>query len=210
MDRLDHRVRRGGVADVGDGAGRPCAAVEACPNASSPSRGRRQRCAPRGGIVGKHTGHRRQVADVAVHHPEKRGDGGLVGGNRIEIAHLFWDSRLHANFAFLIFTNVSGGPITSSLQRRAGGVFASKNGIKSLRAGAHPTDHHLVGPLGPRGASARMDGCRQIHQGVGVDCNRRCGRDQGPGGPILNLRYALLNQMSGRIKPPCNGPAISL
>jgi hypothetical protein len=37
--------------------------------------------------IGKHAGHRRQVADLAVHHPEKRDDGSLVGRNRIEIAH---------------------------------------------------------------------------------------------------------------------------
>jgi len=38
-------------------------------------------------IIGKHTGHRREVADVPVHDAEQRDDRGLVGGDRIEIAH---------------------------------------------------------------------------------------------------------------------------
>lgn len=33
------------------------------------------------------TGHRRQVADVPVHDPEQGDDGGLVGGDRVGIAH---------------------------------------------------------------------------------------------------------------------------
>jgi hypothetical protein len=41
----------------------------------------------RGRIVGEHSGHRRQVADVVVHRAEEGDDGGLVGGDRIEIAH---------------------------------------------------------------------------------------------------------------------------
>ena len=32
--------------------------------------------------------HRREIADVAVHYAEKYDDGGLVGGDRIEVAHL--------------------------------------------------------------------------------------------------------------------------
>jgi len=35
----------------------------------------------------KHARHRRQVADVAVDHAEQRDDRGLVGGDRVEIAH---------------------------------------------------------------------------------------------------------------------------
>ena len=35
----------------------------------------------------KHTRHRRQVADVAVDDAEQRDDGGLVGGDAVEIAH---------------------------------------------------------------------------------------------------------------------------
>jgi hypothetical protein len=35
--------------------------------------------------IGKHAGHRRQVADIAVQHAEGRNDGRLVGRNRIEI-----------------------------------------------------------------------------------------------------------------------------
>jgi hypothetical protein len=37
-------------------------------------------------IVGKNSGHRRQVTNVPVHHAEQGDDGGLVGGDRIEIA----------------------------------------------------------------------------------------------------------------------------
>jgi hypothetical protein len=38
-------------------------------------------------IVGEYAGHRRQVVDIAVDDAEKYGDGGLVGGDRIEIAN---------------------------------------------------------------------------------------------------------------------------
>ena len=38
-------------------------------------------------IVGKHARHRREVADVAVDDAEQRGDGRLVGGDAVEIAH---------------------------------------------------------------------------------------------------------------------------
>jgi len=31
--------------------------------------------------------HRRQVADVAIDHAEERGDGGLVGGDAVEVPH---------------------------------------------------------------------------------------------------------------------------
>ena len=40
----------------------------------------------RGRIVRKHARHRREVADVAVDDAEQREDGGLVGGDRVEIA----------------------------------------------------------------------------------------------------------------------------
>ena len=33
----------------------------------------------------KHTRHRRQVADVAVDDAEQRDDGGLVGGDAVEV-----------------------------------------------------------------------------------------------------------------------------
>ena len=36
-------------------------------------------------IVRKHAGHRRKVADIAVHHTKERTDGFLVGRYRIEI-----------------------------------------------------------------------------------------------------------------------------
>jgi len=39
------------------------------------------------GIIREDTGHRRQVADIAVDHAEQRDDGGLVGGDAVEIAH---------------------------------------------------------------------------------------------------------------------------
>ena len=39
----------------------------------------------RGRIIGKHTGHRRQVADVAVDHAKQRDDGGLVGGDAVKV-----------------------------------------------------------------------------------------------------------------------------
>ena len=38
-------------------------------------------------MVGKRAGHRRQTADIPVDHSEERDDGGLVDGDRIEIAH---------------------------------------------------------------------------------------------------------------------------
>jgi hypothetical protein len=40
-----------------------------------------------GRIVGKHARHRRQVADVAIDHAKQRDDGGLVGGDAVEITH---------------------------------------------------------------------------------------------------------------------------
>jgi hypothetical protein len=36
----------------------------------------------------KHAGHRRQVADVAVDDAKQRDDGGLVGGDGIQVAHV--------------------------------------------------------------------------------------------------------------------------
>ena len=39
-------------------------------------------------VIGKHAGHRRQVADVAVDDSEQSDDRGLVGGDAVEIAHL--------------------------------------------------------------------------------------------------------------------------
>jgi hypothetical protein len=38
-------------------------------------------------LVGKHTRHRREVADVAVHLAEAPDDRFLVGGDAVEIAH---------------------------------------------------------------------------------------------------------------------------
>jgi hypothetical protein len=38
-------------------------------------------------IVGEHTRHWRQVADIPVQHPEKSNDGGLICGDAVEIAH---------------------------------------------------------------------------------------------------------------------------
>ena len=37
-------------------------------------------------VTRKHTGHRRQVADMAVDDPEQRDDGGLIGVDRVEVA----------------------------------------------------------------------------------------------------------------------------
>ena len=39
------------------------------------------------GIVGEDTGHRLQVADVAVDDAEERENGGLVSGDAVEVAH---------------------------------------------------------------------------------------------------------------------------
>jgi hypothetical protein len=51
----------------------------------------------RRGIVGKHAGHWRQIADVPVDDSEQRDDGGLVRGDRIEIPHaeVLKDERSH-------------------------------------------------------------------------------------------------------------------
>ena len=38
-------------------------------------------------IVREDAGHRRRVANVSIDDPEQRDDGGLVGGDRIRIAH---------------------------------------------------------------------------------------------------------------------------
>ena len=38
-------------------------------------------------VVRKHARHRREVADVSVDDAKQRDDGGLVGGDRVEIAH---------------------------------------------------------------------------------------------------------------------------
>jgi len=62
----------------------PCAAVAACPSASWRVRGLRATGADK---VREYAGHRRQAADVAVDHAEQRDDGGLVGGDAVEIAH---------------------------------------------------------------------------------------------------------------------------
>ena len=40
------------------------------------------------GVVWKYPGHWREVSNVAVDHAEQRGDGGLVGSDRIEVAHI--------------------------------------------------------------------------------------------------------------------------
>ena len=69
-----------------------------------------------GRVIGKHTRHRRQVADVAVDHAEEGDDRGLVGGDAVEVAHLFRNSRLHTDFPFPAFTDISGGPITPTLR----------------------------------------------------------------------------------------------
>ena len=71
----------------------------------------------RRGTIGKYTGHWRQIADVAVDHPEEGGDRGLVGGDAVEIAHLFPNFGLHADFPFPAFTDISGGPITPTLRK---------------------------------------------------------------------------------------------
>ena len=42
----------------------------------------------RGRIIRKHARHRCEVADVAIDDAEQRGDGGLVCGDRIEVARL--------------------------------------------------------------------------------------------------------------------------
>ena len=55
----------------------------ACPIASWSVR---VRCDHRGRIIRKHAGHRRQIADVSVDDPEQRDDGGLIGGDRVEVA----------------------------------------------------------------------------------------------------------------------------
>src|ERR1700720_3738565 len=47
----------------------------------------------RSGIVGKDAGHRWQVADILVHHPEQGDDRGLVGRDRIKIAHAVVPAR---------------------------------------------------------------------------------------------------------------------
>src|SRR6266404_3347904 len=65
---------RGGVAEPAE-MGR-LALVEV-------GRPQRQAC----GIVRKHAGHRWEVTDIAVDDAEQRDDRGLVGGDRIEIAH---------------------------------------------------------------------------------------------------------------------------
>lgn len=44
--------------------------------------------------IGKHSGHRRQIADVPIHDAEKSGDGGLIGGDAVEIAHAVVSSLL--------------------------------------------------------------------------------------------------------------------
>ena len=41
----------------------------------------------RGCLVRKHTRHRWQVAYIAVDDAEQRDDGGLVGGDAVEVAH---------------------------------------------------------------------------------------------------------------------------
>jgi hypothetical protein len=37
------------------------------------------------GVARGNTGHRRKIADVAVDHAEERTDGGLVGGDAVEV-----------------------------------------------------------------------------------------------------------------------------
>lgn len=39
-------------------------------------------------MVRKDARHRRQVADVAVDYAKQRTDGRLIGGDRVEIAHV--------------------------------------------------------------------------------------------------------------------------
>jgi len=36
-------------------------------------------------VVWKHTGHRRQIADISVDDAKQRDDGGLIGRNRVEV-----------------------------------------------------------------------------------------------------------------------------
>jgi len=79
-------VRRGGVTDIRDrraaGARRrrhsPTHHGELTFGTRVTHHGRR--------VVGKDPGHRWQVADVPIYHPEECDDGGLVRGNRIEVA----------------------------------------------------------------------------------------------------------------------------
>jgi hypothetical protein len=47
----------------------------------------------RRGIVREYPGHRRKVADIAVEDAEERDDRGLVGGDRIEVAHLLTERQ---------------------------------------------------------------------------------------------------------------------
>jgi hypothetical protein len=81
-------VRRRGVPDVGDRI-----STSSWRRWHSPTH-RRQLAFGAGipddrrGVVRKHARHRRQVADVTVDHPEQREDGGLVGGDAAEIAHV--------------------------------------------------------------------------------------------------------------------------
>ena len=41
----------------------------------------------RGRIIRKHARHRREVADISVDHAKERDDGGLVGGDAVEVAY---------------------------------------------------------------------------------------------------------------------------
>src|ERR1700737_4743987 len=80
-------VRRGGVADIGDGI-----AAGSWRRWHAPAHHGELAIAARGShdgrrIVGEYTGHRRQVADVSVQHPEKGNDGRLVRGDAVEITH---------------------------------------------------------------------------------------------------------------------------
>jgi hypothetical protein len=59
----------------------------AFPIASWRARDRRRRCARQVPDSREHARHRRQVADILVHHPEEGNDGRLVGGDAVEIAH---------------------------------------------------------------------------------------------------------------------------
>jgi hypothetical protein len=64
--------------------GRAFEAVAAFLNASSAAQCRSVGVADHGRrVIRKDTWHRRQIADIPVDDPEKRDDGGLVGGDRI-------------------------------------------------------------------------------------------------------------------------------
>jgi hypothetical protein len=65
----------------------------ACPSASASSHSGRV-ADHWSWIVWEDAGHLREVADIAVDHAEEREDGGLVGRDAVEVAHvLAWFFR---------------------------------------------------------------------------------------------------------------------